>query len=154
MKTWPRLSEVGTFKHPRHCQSCGATYDREIWQECDDKDEPEQIFIILCDKCSEKIIGPHPRLYRMLHRNAPAPGAMLTCADCDLSVGVNCTSFLLKKNGGPGLPLRLGEKSTIHIDRVVNGRRVGEWHNFYSSPPTCDDKGVIETKNPPDESSG
>jgi hypothetical protein len=132
MTPWPRLSE--TLPHPpdlTRCQSCGnrlddaaaanrpdppfsgasgaaiaTPYALAVWQEHDDTDRPELIYIVLCEACADRIIAEHPRLYRRVDRWAPVPGVMPACIGCRRADGLRCRSPLLKVNGGPGLPIR------------------------------------------------
>jgi len=86
-----RLSE--TLTGPRdlyHCQSCSTTEDLSRWQEHDEFDKPEAVCVVLCKGCDEKLIEKHPRLYRRLALNEPAPGAMAICADCRHRDGNRC----------------------------------------------------------------
>lgn len=73
------------------------------WQEHDEDDQPEPIVVMLCTDCSERLIGPHPRLYRRLARNEPCAGIMDLCLECAFRAGVRCTSPEARINGGPGL---------------------------------------------------
>lgn len=135
-KEWPRLSETLTGpRSPIQCQGCGATSTRKLarWQEHDQADQREPIIVVLCEPCSSKLIEPHPRLYRHLDWNEPFPGAMLICWDCTQREGVTCTSPLLLRNGGPGLPLPAPD-TVCFIDGVRNGRRFGERRQAWSKP--------------------
>lgn len=124
----PRLTEEikGNF-HPWICQHCGGsprpgfgsgvlrlTVDR--WQECDHNDNPEQKIIVLCEKCSKSIIGPHIRMYVKLSPNAPWPGCMDICVDCDFREGTRCANPAAKWNGGTGVMLTIAKPSTAMVD--------------------------------------
>ena len=114
----PRLSEtLESLAWPRRCQACGAELTRPasrlrpstgrapatIWQEHDDADRPELRYIVLCGACADRLIEPHPRLYRRLDRNEPAPGVMRICEDCRHRQGGRCVSPRARAHGGPGL---------------------------------------------------
>lgn len=102
---WPRLSETLTrTRRVDRCQACGGV-GVTWWEEHDSRDRPEGIIVTLCQPCSERLIEPHPRLYRPLASGEPWPGAMPTCLGCKHSADLNCKSPLAKANGGPGLPL-------------------------------------------------
>src|SRR5688572_33178922 len=81
----PGLSETLTApKSPDRCQSCGApeptpngnvdaTIQRfgltgllERWMECDPWDRDTHVVVVLCQRCSARLISPHPRLYKAL----------------------------------------------------------------------------------------
>lgn len=136
MMPWPRLSE--TLPHRRAldcCQSCGGADDLRVWQEHDDMDRPERIYLVLCHTCAAEIIGPPPRLYRCLDRWAPGPGIMPTCQGCVHQKDLGCRSPLLKANGGPGLPVR----SSVAAEGIACSRGRG-CRRFieYGTPPVCD----------------
>jgi hypothetical protein len=105
--SWPRLSV--DLPHPRDyatCQACGRADDLlQTWQECDADDQPEAIFVRLCQACARTIVDPHERLYIQLRPGAPAPGAMPCCEGCKHLDGLTCKSPLLLANGGTGLPI-------------------------------------------------
>jgi hypothetical protein len=52
------------------------------WQEHDQQDRPQPIYLVLCKECSDRLIEPHERLYRPLDKWAPALGAMRFCLHC------------------------------------------------------------------------
>ena len=139
----PRLSEtLSPIRRPFDCQRCGAIppvggEPLTAWQEHNDADRPETIFVLLCRKCADKVIEPHPRLYRRLSRNEPAPGVMQICSGCIYQIEGRCTSDLLRSRGGPGLKFP-GPDTTVHICRAgPKGRgRVGEWLKMWSAEPT------------------
>jgi hypothetical protein len=159
MTPWPRLSE--TLPHPRDlrcCQACGsdilaslipvdgpketAPYTQpvvavpglDIWQEHDEADQPEHIYVVLCDPCAARLIEPHPRLYRRLDRWEPAPGIMPACRDCVHRKGLACGNPLLKANGGPGLPIN----APIEGEGFACTRGKGcRWFVQYAHAPEC-----------------
>jgi hypothetical protein len=139
MPEWPRLSE--TLSHPRTlvaCQACGRgelpSINLAVWQEHDEADRPEPIFLVLCDACA-RLIEPHPRLYRRVDRWAPAPGIMPTCSGCRHQDALRCRSPLLKANGGPGLPIRSG----VAAQGFACSRKQGCCELIqYSRPAECD----------------
>lgn len=141
---WPRLSVdlpyVGGFHVCGHCQRCNEQLPMgktlSTWEECDHNDKREGRFIRLCGTCANKIVGPHPRLYHRMQDNAPMPGAMPTCADCQLRDGLRCTSPLLKRNGGAGLPLQLTKPAQCMVD----GRDYRGPMTLYFGPVTCEAK--------------
>ena len=65
-------SDLPGERDGRSCQKCGAKVMLERWEECDDNDQPEGIFVTLCSSCARTIVGPHARLYR----KAPSTGAV------------------------------------------------------------------------------
>ncbi len=145
----PRLSDtLNPLVFPRRCQNCGVlpfTADDgrtgpfnlaaglHIWQEHDDADQPELIFVVLCGMCSSRLIEAHARLYRRLSRNEPAPGTMTICEDCVHRVFASrCKSTLARANGGPGLHWPAPDMSAFIDYRDSRGRRQGkrvqEWN--------------------------
>jgi hypothetical protein len=152
----PKLSEtLLARRHPNTCQSCGvrgiitdhetASFERPliVWRECNMHDKPMTTVIVLCRKCSKKIIGPHPRLYLDLPANAPRPGSMPTCGDCKLCVDLRCTHPDLKQNGGPGLILNFPKPTTAHL--LFSGCR-GGYLTLYHGPVVCQGKEPIDEK--------
>jgi hypothetical protein len=109
----PGLSE--TLPHERHpevCQGCGkrdSVWTR--WEECDPFDRPSGVVVVLCAGCSERLVGPHARLYVRLDPGVPRPGAMALCAACQHREELRCRHPDLKANGGRGL--------AIHAPRVI-----------------------------------
>lgn len=61
------------------------------------------IVVVLCARCSKKLIEPHARLYIQLQEHEPFPGVMEICVDCPMRKGVSCYSPLAKHNGGTGM---------------------------------------------------
>jgi hypothetical protein len=134
----PGLSETLAYaKHPRSCQACGImTLDlAELtrWRECDARDRPTAIIIVLCRACSDRLIRPHPRLYHAIDPLAPTPGIMALCVDCAHRRGTGCTSPELKANGGAGLEIRFPRPDSVHL--CYGGGR-GEFKQLYHGAPT------------------
>lgn len=153
MSTWPRLSDTLPYRSPSHCNACGrgspdAPFlanggDLRLWQECDQNDRPEARYVLLCKACADRLIEPHPRLYRRIHHFAPAPGAMRLCGDCAHRDGTICRSPKARFNGGEGT-FMVGPKPTrVHILRAPS--RLSVWETWYNGPiKHCDGK---ETKS-------
>lgn len=134
---WPRLSETLHYYHPDRCAACnvGPTPDLQLWQEHSRIDEPQVRYVILCRACSDKIVDPHPRLYRQISRNTPAPGAMMICADCTKRTRLHCP--VAKANGGPGMTIIADQPLTAFMDGADSkGRRRGWVAKLYSRPPS------------------
>lgn len=139
MNQWPRLSEQ-LNQHPRKvglCQSCGSEQDIRAWQEHDDWDRPEVKVVFLCKACSDRLISPHPRLYRRVEAGEPFPGAMPCCEACIHAKATACGSPLLKANGGSGLKLSFPPPTSVHIDGRRDGKRFGEWRQIFNGPVEC-----------------
>lgn len=138
---WPRLSRMVHRREMTTCQSCGHAChvgsDADVWREHDDQDRPEEIFIVLCRRCADRIIEPHPRLYARQGRYDPMPGAMPVCQVCRHCVSLTCLSPLLLSKGGPGLKIG-GEPPTTAFVCKRGGR--GGAVTIYSSPRTCEGK--------------
>jgi len=105
--SWPRLTEtLGGPIAPNRCQSCGRCHEERNalarFQECDDRDQGEQLVVVLCRLCSERLVEKHPRLYRQLEDARPWPGCMGVCLSCRHREGVTCTSPASEFNGGAG----------------------------------------------------
>jgi hypothetical protein len=94
------------------------------WQEHGDTDSPEPIVVMLCTTCSDRLIVPHPRLYRQLAPNEPFPGVMELCLGCRFRTGVRCTHPALKANGGPGLKIEIGPPDVAMVHGVRGGQKV------------------------------
>lgn len=133
-KPWPRLTEqLAGPRSPALCQSCGDCCDLDRWREHDDADRPEARVLVLCLRCSNRLIEPHPRLYGSLDRNQPWPGCMQICVACRHRDGVGCTHPDLKANGGAGLKIMVPNPTSGFIDGTDKaGRRWG--HPFRSYP--------------------
>jgi hypothetical protein len=107
----PQDGNPATFTR---CWICGKDGNDicgfRMWQECDEKDEPEEsTFIIACrSKACDRIIDAHPRLYIEVPWAGNAPGQfMLACSDCEKRQGFKCTDPRAKTNGGDGLSCRI-----------------------------------------------
>jgi hypothetical protein len=122
-----RLTDLIGVLHPNVCQSCGGSsipgfgnglmrHSLTRWQECDHRDQKENRLVVLCDKCSKRVIKPHPRLYHELTSNAPWPGCMAICVQCKLREGLTCTSPDAKANGGQGVMLTTQKPYTAMVD--------------------------------------
>ena len=137
-ESWPRLTETLPVKEPGRCCSCGAGEPDvilAIWQEHDQADKPEARYLLLCPKCSDQIIEPHPRLYDKIDSNAPAPGAMAICANCLARVGLRCPAA--KANGGPGVVITCSQAGTAHMDGRGPKGRWSRWIKIYGAPPSA-----------------
>lgn len=121
---------------PETCRCCGDV-DAGLWQEHGDHDETEHRYLWLCEKCSDRIVEPHPRLYSKIDDNAPAPGGMRICANCKhRSPGGRCVQA--KANGGPGITITATTGFHGFIDgRDKNGRRWGRPFTSYPAPPSA-----------------
>src|SRR5260370_29765868 len=88
-RNWPKLSEtLPGSRSPDACWSCGARAcdvpdDPEHgrvhlswWLECDEWDKATTALVILCDECSKRIVGPHPRPYRHIVTSTMRPGGI------------------------------------------------------------------------------
>lgn len=155
---WPRLSE--TLPHEAcvtsdgiaWCQRCETEGELDVeirrWQEHDGNDRPEPRYVLLCGPCGDRIVDPHPRLYRKLGQHEPAPGAMPICAACvyqHLQEHLGCGHPDLKANGGPGLQLTFPRPTEAFVDGVRGGRRTGWRETWYSGPVTrCVGRAVPE----------
>lgn len=107
----------------------------ERWQEHDEKDRPEGLVVILCHRCSEKIIEPHARLYRQLYPMEPFPGAHGICVGCvnrmtGVGGGLGCT--VAKMNGGQGLSLRGPKQIRAHLCFRGKNRNQSGWRTLWS----------------------
>lgn len=91
------------------CQLCGKLHsdicELIMWQECDEDDQPEDKWIILCGKgkCYKRL-QDHDRLYMQASWSAAGTGKfMLICGNCDHREGWDCKHPNLTTNGGEGL---------------------------------------------------
>jgi hypothetical protein len=133
----PGLSETLTgVRAPDRCQSCGAADELRTWNEHDawDRAQTPAVAVVLCARCSDRLIQPHPRFYTAVDRLAPFPGVMAACVACRHRDGLQCRSALLKVNGGPGLGMSFPKPQLVHFN--YGGGR-GEWKHLYSAPPEC-----------------
>lgn len=113
---WPKLSQSLEYRNHGRCQRCNVTEPLTYWMECDEQDQPTPVFIVLCKKCADAIIEPHPRLYREQEALGFMPGVMAICKDCPARAGMVCVSPVAKFNGGPGLKFEpLG--NMVHVCR-------------------------------------
>ena len=134
---WPRLSETLDTSSVLKCQKCGSTESLARWQECDDNDRGEMVFVVLCRKCADEIIEPHPRLYREYMEMEVAPGAMPTCEGCPQRQGARCKSPAARFNGGKGIWFHPGPQR-IHLCRAKNSA----WKILSEGPIThCSGRG-------------
>ncbi len=102
------------------------------WQEHDSRDEPEPIAVMLCTRCSARLIDPHPRLYSRIPPNAPFAGIMELCVDCRFRDGVRCTHPDLKANRGTGLVVDADPGTRAHVNL---GGGQGTFLTIYREPP-------------------
>lgn len=124
---FPRLSvTLQGPRSPHECVCCGELNPEEMWQECDDNDRPEPIFILLCRGCAKTLIKPHARLYESHDRNTPFPGMMGICDNCINREGYRCDQSIA--NGGPGLLIGIAAPQTAHLN--FGGGR-GAWVKLY-----------------------
>jgi hypothetical protein len=131
-KDTPRLTVTLTGpRDPHSCASCGELHPEEVWQECDHFDKPEPLFLLLCAKCSKRLIKPHERLYIDHQRNEPLPGTMDLCDNCIHRTGYACSQT--KAHGGPGILIRVAAPYTVHLNM---GSKGGRWMKLYSTGPT------------------
>jgi hypothetical protein len=140
MSQWPKLSETLAGRRSLvYCQSCGAAGSAlRAWQEHDEADQPTPVAVMLCPACAERLIEPHPRLYRQLAAGEPFPGAMPCCHGCRHAVAMACRSPMLKANGGSGLPLKF-PTPTQAIACGRGGKNGGCRHlTIWQGPVTCD----------------
>lgn len=129
----PRLSEsLPGERRPDRCQACGSPCDLALWREHDEQDRPEAIVVNLCDRCSRKLIEPHPRLYEELARNAPWPGAIGICTACVHRDGLRCAHPDAKANGGIGVALTIARPHQVHLCR--SPRRLSGWVKLWPAP--------------------
>jgi hypothetical protein len=142
---WPRLSQTlrGRRQHG-YCQSCDAHFPGtngmpalNLWQECDDDDRLQKIFVWLCTPCSERLVEKHPRLYEQRGVFFPAPGVQQFCADCRFCDNMTCKH----PEAQTGAVVLSGAFSRMFVDgqgRGKAGRRIG-WMatHFYEPPKGC-----------------
>ena len=140
--SWPRLSETLSFDRELDtCQACGRwEVVLSVWQEHDDNDQPEQVYLVLCDACSDGIIDPHPRLYRRLARFEPAPGAMACCVGCQHLSELRCTNPAMQFNGGTGVPIKAKIASRGFVCSRGRGGSGCQPVTTYSGEPICGGK--------------
>lgn len=132
-----RLTEVLGTRHPDCCQYCSQKFPRErmsIWQEHDHEDKPEGRAVLLCDRCSARVIEPHPRLYSNKGINWPFPGLTPVCVGCvHREATGHCKAA--KINGGPGVEM----KYEPPIRGFIDGAKYSGPFTTYPKPATgCD----------------
>lgn len=147
MSEWPKLSETLTGPRGLHyCQSCGEELgELRAWQEHDEADRPTPVAVMLCPACANRLIEPHPRLYRQIAAGEPFPGAMPCCHGCRHAVALACRSPMLKANGGAGLPLRF--PTPAQAIACSRGRGGCRHLTIWQGPVTCDGREVAEGKD-------
>lgn len=133
---WPRLSDtLPHLRAPDMCQQCGEREGAMFrWREHDDRDQPTETLVVLCDTC-EAIIEPHPRLYSKLQRFEPCPGSNTMCLGCKFRVELSCKHPRLKQNGGDGLPIFSPRPGFMHIN-MGKKPHVMTW--VWKEEPKCD----------------
>lgn len=143
-KKWPKLSE--TLTGPRDlfvCQGCGATEEELTrWRECDDSDEPTRVVVMLCERCTKKLINKHPRLYAEMDAYEPLPGSMGCCfRNCPHRDGLTCNNPKLSHLGGSGLLIRFPTPTVAFVDGTTpgGGKRIGSVQKWWHAPPECED---------------
>lgn len=139
--SWPKLSETLLF--PRSlfvCQSCGSDQQLDRWQEHDDQDKPSHRAVVLCGRCSERIIKPHPRLYARMQPAEALPGAMGICVGCRHLQDLDCDHPDQKRLGGSGLRII----SPKIVGFACSRGRGGGCHSIYNPgvPSQCDGRQV------------
>lgn len=144
-ETWPRLSDRVGPRALSRCQACGGVGE-VTWQECDEADQPELIYVRLCRPCSDRIIEPHPRLYKQVARGEPAPGAMNCCIDCLHQQFLRCQSPLLKINGGPGM-----EVLVRPVGFACSRGKGGRCRTLYDGEPVCRGREPPEAAGPKED---
>lgn len=68
-------------------------YALRVFEECDEDDQPNGRFIVLCKQCSElHELDDHPRLYTERYHTSGdiCPGAMPQCETCGFRKGLSC----------------------------------------------------------------
>lgn len=146
---WHRLSKaLPAPRRPDTCQNCGRNDKQarlQIWRECDDRDQPQNIFVVLCEECTATLIKPHPRLYHDVPENKPIPGVMAhLCVGCKHRDGLDCKHPDLKANGGPGLLIVAPQPTRGFMDGTRGGKRTG-WMFEYWPGPATECKGRVPT---------
>ncbi len=142
----PRLSAEVPLHDLSECNECGdlgsVRDPLAVWQECDEADVSEDIYLVLCRRCSDRLIPDHPRLYHRMVRHQPAPGAMPICTNCRWHAGTLCQHPRSKARGGPGVRLDgPGAQWTSMQVRGAHGRREHRTGILYVGPVWgCDQK--------------
>jgi hypothetical protein len=96
-------------------------------------DQPLRVFVVLCKRCADRIIEPHPRLYREQLPHTPMPGAMPICVDCPCRAALDCKSPVAKFNGGSGLEYE-PKGQMVHLCR--SPRSKSGWQYLSDGPVT------------------
>jgi hypothetical protein len=135
----PGLSDtLHHFPDPQYCQACGSPDCLSKWRECDPFDKPTMVVVVLCDRCSKKLIDPHPRLYIALQQHEPFPGVMQICIDCPMRRGVSCYSPLAKHNGGTGMRI---DGARAFGGFFCGSKKIAGYHRMWTASATdCDGK--------------
>jgi hypothetical protein len=133
----PRLStDLPGERAPNVCQSCGAREKLSRWREHDERDRPENVFVVLCARCEKKLVEPHKRLYAQIQPNEPIPGTLDLCVPCAFRDGLRCTHPDLKANGGAGLFIKIEKPIVAHLCR--SPRRLSGYMRIWTKPAeTC-----------------
>lgn len=122
-------------KHPNACQSCGALEQTDLlgvpetapvthltrWRECDEWDKPTLTIVVLCRRCSDRLIEKHARMYIPLELFRPFPGVMELCVDCIHRNGTSCQAPAAKHNGGRGLKITSPSRPSRTCERLEVG---------------------------------
>jgi hypothetical protein len=144
---FPRLTQ--TLPHARkigYCQACGQPEENStLWQECDDQDNPEGIYLELCEECNQTkdfegkparkntkraMIVRHERMYHHVERHIWKPGLMHLCVDCVFAKDFDCSS----PHRGGNLEVKGPEPLTYHIKA---GRGRSGYYTNYSPATSC-----------------
>jgi hypothetical protein len=138
----PPLSVTLTGRiHPHVCQSCGKGHLQvetlTRWKEADewDRTSAKSPIVVLCEKCSKKLIDPHPRLYVALWPQEPWPGAIDICIACKHRDGTRCANPNAKINGGSGIAMKGGRHSYCHLN--FGGGKGWSGQMWTSQPTEC-----------------
>jgi hypothetical protein len=137
----PRLSRtLQGRRHRDHCQACDRHRTElesplTMWQEHDDHDNPEPIFLMVCGQCNAPsgrrtkttMIEAHPRLYDEAHEHCWQPGIMHLCTDCQFHHDLTCTHPAQKSRGGAGLEISGPEPMTIRARAKRRGITWTAW---------------------------
>lgn len=132
------------------CQACGLAHEKmQVWMEHDERDLPDDTYVVLCAPCADKLISPHPRFYSYVMENTPAPGAMPLCGPCVHRVGSNCYHPDAKRNEGPGVTLTVRKAILYHLDGGFGprGSRAGMVVKAYPEPvESCAQRETLPTE--------
>lgn len=140
-RAWPKLSADLPYERSLHvCQSCGVAAldvvedDLDRWYEHDEHDRQTTTIVVLCRRCSDRIIKPHPRLYSPIWPFTPIPGAVPLCIGCRYRDGTRCTHPNAKANGGAGVLMTVAQPTQTHLN--YGGGR-GEFRQMWKAWPTA-----------------